>query len=120
MAHMKYLITLLLLAFTSLGFSQNSGIIVGKVLDKELNNEPLMFASISIKGSSIKSTSDVTGLFYIENLQDGQYTLVCSFPGYETKEIEVEVNGAQTSDIKLALAAKTIALNELASLKNPS
>lgn len=117
---MKYLITLLLLAFTSLGFSQNSGIIVGKVLDKELNNEPLMFASISIKGSSIKSTSDVTGLFYIENLQDGQYTLVCSFPGYETKEIEVEVNGAQTSDIKLALAAKTIALNELASLKNPS
>ncbi|PJB20180.1 MAG: TonB-dependent receptor, partial [Flavobacteriaceae bacterium CG_4_9_14_3_um_filter_33_16] len=34
---MKYLIALLLLAFTSLGFSQNSGIIVGKVLDKELN-----------------------------------------------------------------------------------
>lgn len=120
MAHMKNFITLLLLAFTSFGFAQNSGIIVGKVLDKELNNEPLMFASISIKGSSIKSTSDVTGLFYIENLQDGQYTLVCSFPGYETKEIEIQVNGAYTPDIKLALAAKTISLNELASIKNPS
>lgn len=117
---MKYFITLLLIGFTSLGFAQNSGLIVGKVLDKELNNEPLMFASISIKGSSIKSTSDVTGLFYIENLQDGPYTLVCSFPGYETKEIKVQVNGAQTSDVKLALAAKTISLNELASLKNPS
>ena len=48
---MKHLITLLLLTFSSIGFAQNAGMIVGKVLDKELINEPLIFANVSIKGT---------------------------------------------------------------------
>jgi len=82
---MKHLITLLLLTFSGLGFAQNTGLIVGKVTDKELNNEPLMFASISVKGTAITADSDMTGLFLLENLAEGDYTLVCNFVGYESK-----------------------------------
>lgn len=113
---MKHLITLLLLTFTSICFAQNGGIIVGKVLDKELNNEPLIFAEIAIKGTAIKADSDVTGFFYFENLAEGDYTIVCSFVGYETKEFQVHLDPMQVSEVNFSLAASRISLDDLASL----
>ncbi len=115
---MKRFATLFILLFTSFGFAQHSGLIVGKVLDKESDNTPLLFANISIKGSSIKSTTDQTGLFIIENLKDGDYTLVCSFIGYESKELKVKVVSGKTDDIKVTLGASTISLDELASISS--
>lgn len=113
---MKQLITLLLFTFSSLGFAQNMGLIVGKVMDKDMNNEPLVFANVSIKGTAIESTSDITGLFLLENLADGDYTLVCNFVGYETKELQVHVSSMEPTEVKVSLAPSTISLNELASL----
>ena len=115
---MKHLITLLLLTFTCFGFAQNSGLIVGKVVDKELNNDPLIFASVSIKNTSIQSESDITGLFLLENLADGDYTLVCSFVGYETKELKVHVSAMQPTEVNISLAPSTISLNDIASLNS--
>ena len=115
---MKQLITLLLLAFSSISFAQNAGLIVGKITDKELNNEPLIFASVSVKGTAIASDSDISGLFLLENLADGDYTLVCNFIGYETKELIVHVNSMQPTEVNISLAPSTISLNELASLSS--
>lgn len=113
---MKPLITFFLLIFTSFGFAQNAGVIVGKVVDTEINNDPLVFAKVSIKGTSIQSESDVTGLFLLENLADGDYTLVCSFVGYDTKEIKVHVNAMQPVEVNFSLSPSTVSLNEIASL----
>ncbi|WP_338357746.1 carboxypeptidase-like regulatory domain-containing protein [Yeosuana marina] len=115
---MKQLLILSIFLFTSMGFAQNTGLIVGKVLDKELNNEPLVFANIAIKGTSTEISSDTTGLFVIENLEEGDYTLVCSFVGYETKEINVHVNATQPVELNIPLAASTVSLNDLAALGN--
>jgi len=111
---MKQLIYISLFFFTALSFGQNSGLIVGKVLDKEMNDSPLVLANVSIKGSSTKSETDLTGLFVIENLADGDYTLVCSFVGYESQEIEVHVDSMKPTEVKLSLAASTISLNDFA------
>lgn len=110
---MKRLIYLSLFLFTAISFGQNTGLIVGKVLDSELNNAPLMMANVSVKGTSINLNTDLTGLFVIENLEAGDYTLVCSFAGYETKEIKVHVDNLKPAEVKLALAASTISLSEL-------
>lgn len=107
---MKYLILLIFALSTTLGFSQDTGMVVGKVLDKELNNEPLVFASVNVKGTSATYSSDVTGLFLIENLADGKHTLVCSFPGYESKEFEVEIVSGQPTEIDVALNARQLQL----------
>ena len=112
--------TLFILAFTSLCFSQNTGMLVGKIMDNEIQNSPLVFADVAIKGTSIKSHTDITGLFVIEHIEDGDYTLVCSFIGYETQEINVSVNSGQPTEVKLALAASTISLLELASITSVS
>lgn len=117
---MKHLITLLLLTFSSIGFAQNAGMIVGKVLDKELINEPLIFANVSIKGTEIQSDSDVTGLFLLENVAEGDYTLVCDFVGYESEEIKIHVNSLEPTEVNFALRPTTISLNDISSLSNVS
>ncbi|WNH14239.1 carboxypeptidase-like regulatory domain-containing protein [Thalassobellus suaedae] len=111
---MKHLIYISLFLFTIFSFGQNTGLIVGKVLDKEMNDSPLVLASVLVKGTSIKSDTDLTGLFVIENLEDGDYTLVCSFVGYESQEIDVHVDSNEPSEVKLSLAASSISLNDLA------
>ncbi|MDO5972534.1 carboxypeptidase-like regulatory domain-containing protein [Flavivirga aquimarina] len=117
---MRHLTTLFILFFTSFCFSQNTGLITGKLMDKEFDNNPLVFANVSIKGTSIESTTDQTGSFVIENLEDGDYTLVCRFVGYETKELKVKVVSGESEYIKTSLGASTVSFLELASIENVS
>ena len=76
---MKHLVTIILLAFSSLSFSQNTGMVVGKIMDNELQNSPLVMANVSLKASTIQVNTDLTGMFVIENLKGGDYSLVCGF-----------------------------------------
>lgn len=111
---MKHLLYISIFLITAFSFGQNTGLIVGKVLDNEMNDAPLVLAKVSVKGTSIKSDTDLTGLFVIENLEDGDYTLVCSFVGYESQEIDVHVDSVNPTEVKLSLAASSISLNDLA------
>ncbi|WP_157831477.1 carboxypeptidase-like regulatory domain-containing protein [Confluentibacter flavum] len=117
---MKNIFYLFIMLFATFSYAQNTGLIVGKVMDNESGNTPLVFASMSIKGTSVASQTDLTGLFLIENLEAGDYTLVCSFPGYETQEIKVHVDALQPTELQVSLAASTISLSELASLATPT
>lgn len=113
---MKHLIYISLFLLTTTSFGQNTGLIVGKIMDNELNNAPLVLANVSVKGTDITLNTDLTGLFVIENLEAGDYTLVCGFAGYETQEIKVHVDVLKPTEIKLSLAASTVSLSELALL----
>jgi TonB-dependent receptor len=76
----------LVLFFTFLsyfGFTQ--GKVSGTVIDGEFN-EPMAFANILVKGTTTGTNSDFDGKYELE-LDDGTYTLVFSFVGYNTQEI---------------------------------
>lgn len=105
---MKHLIALFFIFSSAIMCAQNTGLIVGKVLDKELDNTPLAFANVSIKGTNLNVTSDISGAFLFENLESGKYTLICNFAGYETKEIQIEVNEQFPAEVKLSLGAFTL------------
>jgi len=107
---MKQFFTLVLLVFSTLTFAQSTGLIVGTIMDKELDNSPLAFANVQIKGTDFVSTTDLSGLFLIENLEAGNYTLTCNFAGYETKEINITVSSEKPAEVKLALGAQTFSL----------
>ena len=63
----------------------HNGKVTGTVIDGEFN-EPMAFANILVKGTTTGTTSDFDGKYDIE-LEEGTYTLVFSFVGYNTKEI---------------------------------
>lgn len=111
---MKKLIIIFFLGFVSVTFAQSTGSIVGKLTDKDYNNEPLSFANVFIKGTSKGTTSDFDGLYELANLEPGTYTVVYSFVGYETIEMpNVTVEADKVTTINVPMGASAAALDEI-------
>ncbi|WP_422349239.1 TonB-dependent receptor domain-containing protein [Flagellimonas sp.] len=113
---MKYILLIFTL-FVGLQISaqETTGSIVGKLTDKELNNEPLAFANVLIKGTTLGTTSDFDGLYEIAGIDPGTYTIVFSYLGYETIEIpNVEVVADKVTNIDVPMSASAgLALDEV-------
>ncbi|WP_100613995.1 TonB-dependent receptor [Confluentibacter citreus] len=112
---MKKLLFYLTLFTTSLIYSQTgSGSIAGKITDKDYNNEPLAFATIVIKNTSIGAISDIDGNYSVKNLDPGVYTVVVSFVGYETIEVpNVKVENKKVTQVNIPIAAGTVSLDDV-------
>ena len=81
--------------FISLGYSQ--GKITGKILDSDLN-QGLPGVNISIKGTTLGTTTDFDGNFSItSNVSSGE--LQINFIGYESQTIKFDVSNNQTINI---------------------
>ncbi|MGC4040608.1 MAG: carboxypeptidase-like regulatory domain-containing protein [Flavobacterium sp.] len=106
----KLIVTFLLITF--LGFAQNKGTITGSLTDKDVNNEPLPFANVVVKGTNIGVTTDETGKYTI-NVDAGSYVLQFSFLGYETIEEKVEVKAGETLTINKALGSGSYQLKDV-------
>jgi len=111
---MRNIIYVAIFFISALSYAQSNGSVNGNVLDFESNNEPLMFAKVSIKETGAEVLSDEKGFFKFENLSDGEYTLVSSFTGYETKESKIKV-ASNATQIKLVLEPSSISLEDLVS-----
>jgi len=111
---MKHLFYILIFFIGAFCHSQDIGMVVGKIMDAELKDSPLVMASVSLKGISGKQYTDVNGMFVFENLKSGNYTLVCSFVGYETKEIKIDVDALTPVELQLSLKASKISVNDIA------
>ncbi len=93
---------------TVLGFSQTRGAIKGNVLDKEMRNEPLLFANVQLKNADKKTETNFHGNFEFTELETGEYTLVVSYAGYENIELPVKVEGDNVTQVYLGMSAKQI------------
>lgn len=103
---MRKLLTCLLIFSVALLQAQETGSIVGTLTDKEVNNEPLAFANVLIKGTTKGATSDFDGLYEIANVEPGTYTVVFSYLGYETVEIpNVIVESGKVTTINAPMSA---------------
>ncbi len=111
---MNYKLLLVGFFITITTFAQQTGSIVGKLTDKELNNEPLPFANVLIKGTTTGTTSDFDGLYEIPNLTAGEYTVVYSYLGYQTIEIAATVEAGKVTTINVPMSASEgVALDEV-------
>lgn len=98
----KVLSMLIVCMIFTINTNAQSGKVAGTVLDGEFS-EPLSFANIIVKNTTTGTTSDFDGKYDIE-LEEGTYTLVFSFVGYETKEISdivVKSNAVLMIDVTL-------------------
>ncbi|WP_324025120.1 TonB-dependent receptor [Maribacter sp. BPC-D8] len=109
-----------LLFFTFLFISiissaQDTGSIAGTITDKELNDEPLPFANVLLKGTTKGTTSDFDGLYEISDIEPGTYTISFSYLGYETVEMpNVEILAGKSTTIDVSLSASQgVSLDEV-------
>lgn len=87
----RYLLTLLTL-FLSVGvmLAQKS-VVTGTVISEE-DGEPVIGASVLVKGTTIGSITDVNGDFSIKDVPPSAKTLVVSFVGMRTQEVAIRPN----------------------------
>jgi len=90
------LIIQLSLIFTSIYGENLNGKIRGSV--KTVNGESLEYATASLKGTNIGSTTNEKGEFVIE-APAGTYTLSVSYTGYQPREQEITINNGETTDL---------------------
>ena len=76
-----------------------AGVLKGSIKDKE-TNEPLVGATLQVKGSSLGAIADMDGLYRC-NLKDGTYTVEVTYVGYKTLTEKITVKGETQADFLL-------------------
>ncbi len=108
---MKFKFTFLLLFFTFLSFAQN-GTITGVVSDQDLKGEPLPFANVTIKGTSYGATTDVNGKYAVE-VPEGNYTIVFSFLGYQSKEVPFSIKANEKIEMNQTIGSGSVTMEDV-------
>jgi hypothetical protein len=83
--------------------------IKGRITDE--NKQGLPFVSVYVEGSTLGSTSNAEGEYFLE-LADGNYTIVFRHLGYETQTKQVTVLGKDL-EIEVQMKLQTIQLKEV-------
>jgi TonB-dependent receptor len=110
---MKNFILIFTLFTSVFAYAQTTGSVVGKLTDKEYNNEPLAFANVLIKGTLKGTTSDFDGIYAFNDLDIGDYIFQYSFVGYETQEIPVTIIGGKVVEVNVVMGASAASLDEV-------
>ena len=105
---MKQLITLLFLLL-SMSVSAQHGIITGKV---NSGDKPLS-ASVLLRKTAFKTSTDKEGYFTLKDLPEGKYEAVITAVGYMTHKEEVTIVADSTFQLGIELQEKSDDLNEV-------
>ncbi|WP_421806573.1 TonB-dependent siderophore receptor [Flagellimonas sp.] len=89
------ILTLFLL--TNLALAQN-GTVSGTVKDN--NQTPLFGVNVFLKNTTKGTQTDKNGEFEISNLENGDYTLLISYLGFKTREIQLSVSDNQNTNLE--------------------
>ena len=84
--------------------------VFGHVLDKE-TGEHQPFITVMLKGTTIGTTTDNSGHYFLKNLPEGKFTLEFKYLGYKTVTREVTLVKGKTQEINVELEEDRIALD---------
>lgn len=101
----KFMAATCLLLFTNVLFAQKT--VTGKITD-ESDQQPVVGATVAVRGTNIATQTDVTGNFSI-SIPAGRNTLLISSVGYTPQELNV----ASLNTVSLSLKIATSNLNEV-------
>jgi hypothetical protein len=88
-------------------------------VNNEINNTPIPFANIIIKGLNIGTTSDIEGNYEIQNVKPGQYNIQCSYLGFNTFiKTEIYVSSNKNLQLNFLLTENIELIDEVQVLGN--
>ncbi|WP_309609838.1 TonB-dependent receptor domain-containing protein [Flavobacterium sp.] len=108
---MKIKLSILAVFFTLFSFAQNATI-SGIVTDKDLKDEALPFANVTIKGTSTGATTDMDGKYAID-IPAGNHIVVFSFLGYVSKEIPFIVMEGEKKTINQSIGSGSVTMKDV-------
>ncbi len=102
---MKQFLLFAIISFSVIQSFSQTGSINGKITD-EFDN-PLKQATVSLRSVNVDAnkltTTDELGQYHFKNVEQGSYTIIVSFVGYETVSKETVVKGGEAIEQNVAL-----------------
>ena len=108
---MNFKIFIIALLF-SICCSAQKGTVSGTISDKDMKNEPLAFANVMIKGTTIGTTTDAQGKYSL-NVESGNKIVVISFLGYDTVEVPILVKASENVDVSKSIGSGNVKLEDV-------
>lgn len=102
---MKKFLFITFLALSQFVSAQGKGTLRGLLTDKEAGSDPLPFANVFIKGTTIGATTDFDGN-YVISVPAGTHTVVFSFIGYKTIQKSFTITEGQTVTLNEQMSAE--------------
>ena len=93
--------------FTLYAQKESEANIYGHVLDAN-SHEHIPFVNISIKGTTIGTSTNGNGHYFLEHLPVGKHIVIVSFVGYKTIEQEVFLKANNSVEINFMLEENSI------------
>ncbi len=114
---MKKILFLILCFTTSIAFSQ-TGVIRGKVTDKQ-SEKPIVGANVQLAGTETAQITDDEGNFKLSEVPLGRQAVIISYIGYEDATIsEIEVTTGKDNILSVAISEKFNTLSEVTITSN--
>lgn len=106
-----------ILIFSALVAHAQTGSISGTIVSG--GNQPVEFANVTLKGTSLGGATDQQGKFNIDNVPVGDYTMIVSSIGYTTttRSITVSLDQMTVVDIELSEASEQLQAVEITGRK---
>ena len=93
-------------------YAGTTGKIAGKIIDKN-TGEPLLGANIILMGTTLGTSADIDGNYFIINIPPGEYQVKVSMLGYSSFTIQkVRVSVDQTTKLDFELLPESIELTD--------
>ena len=93
--------------------AQEKSSLRGRISDANMNGEALHFAHVSLKGAGWSAHTNLHGNFELRNVDPGTYTLVISFPGYQTREVPIAIDQSKELYVSERLHPLTISVDQV-------
>lgn len=103
------ILTLLPYQLYAYELNESDANMIGHVTDKH-SQEHLAFITISLKGTTIGTTTDETGHYFLKNLPEGTFTVEVSSVGYKTVRKEVKFKKGKTIEMNFEIEEDLISL----------
>jgi TonB-dependent receptor len=107
----KFAVTLLLLLFTTISAVAQHGSLAGRILDD--TGEALPGASITIKGTTIGTATDINGQFVLRNIGAGNVEVIIAYLGFNSVEETVQIRANETTSRDFVMNENTALLGEV-------
>lgn len=83
------------------------------VITDTLTNKPLIGANVFLLGTALGDATDLEGEYRIDRIPAGTYTLRISYIGYQSKDIDMNIQSDITTMLNVALYEDLVELGEI-------
>lgn len=82
----------------------------GHVIDAR-SGEHIPFATVSVEGTTIGTTTDATGHFYLKNLPEGELTILAESVGYKAQRRNIVARSGKSVEVNFEMSEETLSMD---------